>query len=249
MKIDQYLKPKNIPGWLEKVLVSYQRTEYNKIPTYPEVETIVEFYTAHGCNTFVDIGCWLGVLSAQVKKAVNPERHIMIDAVPAYLYLAKNLLTTEQLDANIDIIEMSIIDHEDFPSHLTVNLDDTGNTSSIRTTTKADITVNLPIANPKTCNDAVLEIFNLAPNSAYLKIDLDGVDYSLLKSLLSISYLPSVIHFEAWLWTPSQFKECIAVLEQLESVGYKVPNPIDLLGAEIRVIVISRQQFKNIKVR
>ena len=249
MKIDQYLKPKNIPGWLEKVLVSQQRTEYNKIPTYPEVETIGEFYTAHGCNTFIDLGCWLGVLSAQVKKLVNPSNHIMIDSVPAYLYIAKNLLTREQLDANIDIVEMSIIDSENFPDHLTINLDNTLNTSSIKTTTKADITFNIPISNPKTCNDAVLEIFNLAPNSAYLKIDLDSVDYSFLKSLLSLSYLPSVIHFEAWLMTPSQFKECISVLEQFESVGYKVPNPIDLLGADIRVIVISRQQFKNIKVR
>jgi FkbM family methyltransferase len=249
MKIDQYSKPKNIPGWLEKVLASQQRTEYNKIPTYPEVETIGEFYTNHGCNTFVDVGCWLGVLSAQVKKAVNPNKHIMIDAVPAYLYLAKDLLTREQLDANIDIIEMSIIDREEFPSHLTVNLDNTLNSSSIRTTTKADITVNIPIANPKTCNDAAVEIFNIAPNSTYLKIDLDGVDYSFLKSLLNVSYLPSVIHFEAWLMTPSEFKECIAILAQFEAVGYKVPSPIDLLGADIRVIVISRQQFKTIKVR
>jgi FkbM family methyltransferase len=249
MKIDQYLKPKNIPGWLEKVLVSYQRKEYNKIPTYPEVETISEFYTNHGCNTFVDLGCWLGVLSAQVKKAVNPNKHIMIDAVPTYLYLAKSLLTTEQLDANIELIEMSIIDREEFPSHLTVNLDDTLNTSSIRTTTKADITVNLPIANPKTCNDAAIEIFNLAPNSTYLKMDLDGVDYSFLKSLISLNYLPSVIHFEAWLMTPIEFKECISILAQFEELGYKVPNPLELLGADIRVIVISRQQFKNIKVR
>jgi FkbM family methyltransferase len=249
MKIDQYLKPKNIPGWLEKVLASQQRTEYNKIPTYPEVETIREFYTAHTCNTFVDLGCWLGVLSAQVKKAVNPNKHILIDAVPTYLYLAKSLLTTEQLDANIDIVEMSIIDREEFPSHLTVNLDDTLNTSSIRTTTKADITVNIPIANPKTCNDAAVVIFNLAPNSTYLKMDLDGVDYSFLKSLINLSILPSVIHFEAWLMTPSEFKECISILAQFESLGYKVPNPLELLGADIRVIVISRQQFKNIKVR
>jgi hypothetical protein len=158
-------------------------------------------------------------------------------------------LTTEQLDANIDIVEMSIIDREEFPSHLTVNLDDTLNTSSIRTTTKADITVNIPIANPKTCNDAAVEIFNLAPNSTYLKMDLDGVDYSFLKSLINLSILPSVIHFEAWLMTPSEFKECISILAQFESLGYKVPNPLELLGADIRVIVISRQQFKNIKVR
>jgi FkbM family methyltransferase len=249
MKIDQYSKPKNIPGWLEKVLVSQQQKEYNKIPTYSEVKTIGEFYVDHGCNTFVDVGCWLGVLSAQVKKTVNPDKHIMVDAVPVYLYLAKDLLTREQLDANIDIMEMTIVDSEEFPSHLTVNLDKTIDTSSIRTTTKADITVNIPIANPKTCNDAALEIFSVAPNSAYLKMDLDGVDYAFLKSLLSISYLPSVIHFEAWLITPSQFKECVSILEQFASVGYKVPSPIDLLGAEIRTIVISRQKFRNLKIR
>jgi FkbM family methyltransferase len=249
MKIDQYPKPKNTPGWLEKVLVSQQRAEYIRVPTYSEVETIREFYTAHGCNTFVDIGCWLGILSAHVKKIVNPNKHILIDAVPVYLYLAKELLTREQLDANIDIVEMSIIDSNSFPSHLTIDLDKSGDTSSIRTTTRADITVNLPIANPKTCNEAAVEIFNLAPNSAYLKMDLDGVDYSFLKSLLSLSILPSVIHFEAWLMKTSDFKECVSILEQFSAVGYKVPNPIDLLGAEIRVIVISRQQFKNIKVR
>jgi FkbM family methyltransferase len=249
MKIHQYLKPKNIPGWLEKVLASHQRNVYNSLSTYPEVETIGEFYTSHGCNTFVDVGCWLGVLSAQVKKTVNPDKHIMIDAVPAYLYLAKDLLTREKLDANIDIVEMSIIDSEEFPTHLTVNLDNTADSSSFRKTAGDGITVNIPIANPKTCNDAALEIFNLAPNSAYLKIDLDGIDYSFLESLLSISYLPSVIHFEAWLMDFSDIKKCIDILEQFALVGYKVPNPLDLLGADIRIIVISRQQFKNIKVR
>jgi FkbM family methyltransferase len=249
MKIDQYSKPKNTPGWLEKVLVSQQRAEYNRVPTYPEVETIREFYTAHTCNTFVDIGCWLGVLSAQVKKIVNPDKHILIDAVPVYLYLAKELLTREQLDANIDIVEMSIIDSEEFPTHLTVNLDNTADSSSFRKTAGNGVTVNIPIANPKTCNEAAVEIFNLAPNSTYLKMDLDGVDYSFLKSLINLSILPSVIHFEAWLMTPEAFKECISILAQFESLGYKVPNPLELLGADIRVIVISRQQFKNIKVR
>ena len=144
---------------------------------------------------------------------------------------------------------MSIIDSDNFPSHLTIDLDKSADTSSIRTTTRADITVNLPIANPKTCNEAAIEIFNLAPNSTYLKMDLDGVDYSFLKSLISLNYLPSVIHFEAWLRTPEAFKECISILAQFESLGYKVPNTLEILGADIMVIVISRQQFKNIKVR
>jgi hypothetical protein len=138
-----------------------------------------------------------------------------------------------------------VIDSLQFPKFITVDLDDTIRTSSIKNCQEQlNITVNLPIANPKTCKDAAIEIANLAPLGAYLKTDLDGVDYSFLQELLNINYLPNVVQFEAWLSSTDNVKKCISILEQFAAVGYEVPSPDELTGSRISNIIISRQAYK-----
>ena len=246
MQLDQYSTSKNIPDWLEKVLVTQQRKHFNNLShQYYETAIIKEFYTANSCNTFIDMGCWLGVLSASVKQAVNPNRIILIDAVPAYLYMAKQLLIQEKLSSSVEIIEMSIIDSLQFPTFITVDLEDTISTSSIKNCQdQSNVTVNLPIANPKTSKDAAIEIAELASDNVYLKMDLDGVDYSLLQELLNIGYFPSVIQFEAWMFDRNYGTICVSILEQFSAVGYKVPSLDQLRGSRILNIIISKQAYK-----
>lgn len=251
MQLDQYEKPKNIPSWVEKILFSQQRNRFNNFGQhYYETLIIKEFYTANACNTFIDMGCWLGVLSARVKKYVDPSRLILIDAIPTYLHVAKQLLVQENFSSNVEIFEMSVIDTPTFPKFMTVDLNNTMDSSSIKyAQPESDKTINLPIANPKTCKDAAIEIFNLAPNSAYLKMDIDGVDYSFLQALLNINYFPSVIQFEAWLFHPDYLTNCISILEQFSAVGYKVPSPDELTNLKVCNIIISRQAYKTHRLK
>jgi hypothetical protein len=248
MQLNQYLKLKKIPDWLEKALISQQRKRFDNPSmnhSRNEAMIIKQFYNQNSCNTFIDMGCWLGILSSRVKRSVNPERIILVDAVPVYLHLAKQLLIEEDLSSNVEIIEMTVIDSLQFPKFITVDLDDTIRTSSIKNCQEQlNITVNLPIANPKTCKDAAIEIANLAPLGAYLKTDLDGVDYSFLQELLNINYLPNVVQFEAWLSSTDNVKKCISILEQFAAVGYEVPSPDELTGSRISNIIISRQAYK-----
>jgi hypothetical protein len=251
MQLKQYSTSKNPPYWLEKVLITQQRKHFNNLShQYYETAIIKEFYTANSCNTFIDMGCWLGVLSASVKQAVDPNRIILIDAIPTYLYMAKQLLIQENLASGVDIIEMSVIDSLQFPKFITVDLEDTINTSSIKNCqNQSNITVNLPIANPKTSKDAAIEIADLAPDNVYLKMDLDGVDYSFLQALLNICYFPSVIQFEAWMFDRNYGATCLSILEQFSAVGYKVPSPDELKRSRILNIIISKQAYKIHRLR
>ncbi len=243
MKLEDYQKPTYIPGWLEKVLYVQQQ---EKLPVYKyHAEVVKSFYQEQDCNTVVDLGCWLGAFAYNMKKELNPGKLTIIDAVPTYLYMAKQLLTKNNLQENVEVCEMTVADSpNDNITHFVVNLERTIETSSVLSKVKDNtISFNLPVVRPTSSAQAAVKLFEIAGNNCYMKIDVDGMDYNLISEMGKINFFPRVMHFEAFLFNKNDIMKCLNVLEQLSQFGFKTPKPSEVLDKRIADIIVSRNRY------
>lgn len=240
MKLMDYQKPKNLPGWLEKILLSRQRDAISRSFYKLEATEASKFFEEHQCKNLIDIGVWTGVLSYEIRKRIKSiDRHILIDAVPAYLYTTKSLFENEKLLDNSEVVEMYISDL--MQKYVTVNLENMIDKSKPNDDTLFN--VNFPLAPTVSIEDSVQKVIELAGSDCYLKIDINDPDNNLINKLLDINFYPRVIHFKSPLFTPNQIIICLALLEKLEKAGYKVPELSDLFGKKTVTIISSRKDL------
>lgn len=250
MKLEEYQKPDNLSSWLEKLLIRQQYKRLIDSTFTLEVLHAKKFYQVADCKNLVDIGCWTGVLSYKFRKEFTPNQHYVIDAVPVYLYLTKKLFQTVSLSSDINVLEMTIVDEgSNKPSYFLVDIEDAVNTSNFIAKPPSEKPLfNLPIAPAISCNRALLQIVDVLSNDCYLKMDIDGFDYSLIEAMLSINLYPRVLHFEARLFNVSEVNRLGNILDSLKSVGYKVPELSTLTTNKLVTIITSRHDFHVIKL-
>jgi hypothetical protein len=191
-----------------------------------------ELYKHYNCNTYIDIGCWAGAEAYKFYKDVNPKKTILIDAVPSYLQLAKELFTRESCEnvfAN-ELLMLARTELETWPGYFCVDIDATIDTSTVNGHEDSEwfdhvepykISTSLNIETMSKVPALFKEHIN--SSRCFLKTDLDGLDHQLLRWMFQEGVMPTVIKFEMFTVNPRWLLVCTEFLELCKNAGYAVP--------------------------
>jgi len=234
-----YPRPNHAPLWAITPLRREQLKRLNAPGANAEATLAAELYLEEGCDSLVDLGCWLGVLGLKLKQLLNPKRLYLLDALPLYLFIAQMLFTEQEALADVTFQEMYVLpDDAHQPRYFTV---DFGN--SIRTSTSLKLSYDstrvlalIPVGETVTTAEAIVKLRELCGAAGYLKIDIDGVDYALVNELLQTDFRPKVLHFEGLKHNPDFEYQLFETLESLRRAGYLVPTT-ELIFEESRDMV------------
>jgi hypothetical protein len=180
---------------------------------------IASIINARSLRSYIDLGCWYGVLAREVLAACGPgcpEHVLLADACHPFLSAARrtvNPRVPETLHAAIVPCGEAWADarlalHPTDTSSSSVRAGcggaDDGTGDSVPTVTVTQLLERLPaewIA------------------SAYLKIDLEGLDEAIVRDLIASAVRPAVLHFE---FLPAQWSDP-GTFEFIRAAGYRVP--------------------------
>lgn len=220
------------PQWAIAPLRYQQEAKVKHSPGFDEeVRLAKKLYELEECDTLIDLGCWLGVLGMKFKKVIKPNKLYLIDAIPLYLNVAQTLFKECYIDATF--IEMCIVpDPASFNRRFNVILNDSINTSSAVINKKYDpetIIVSLPttsnIVDPMA---AATALKLLCGEQGYLKMDIDGMDYTLIDAILASDFRPRVLHFEGLKY---QFTDQLKlIIQKIRAAGYQLPPDDQILA-------------------
>jgi hypothetical protein len=148
--------------------------------------------------TLIDLGCWTGVLAAQVLERVLPRAYVGIDAGQWYVELAREFLPDWCQFRSFYLLPDSAVDLCRLDK-LYFTLQDPLNTSGfyIRRVVPQERLAAMPVGKamrPVDFAGWLRHNHDLA--RLYLKIDIEGVDQDVVRALIRTEALPQVLHFE-----------------------------------------------------
>lgn len=178
-----------------------------------EVEEIVRRLTP--ASTFVDVGCWTGVLAYQVLEQVTPTAYLGVDAGLWYVELAREILPDWCRFRSFYLLPDSAVDLNRIDK-LYFTLADPLNTSGFytRRVFAQDRLAAMPVG--KTMRPVDFAAYlqqNLDLARTYLKVDIEGVDQDLVRALVRSEVVPQVLHFELLEKFTSYWPETRAALQ------------------------------------
>ena len=240
--LKNYPDPEHCPEWAIATL-RYQQDKKMDVSVGfdAEAQAAKELYDEENCDVFVDLGSWLGVLSYKFKKTINPETLYILDAIPLYLRMTRNLFLREQIEENVFLGEMCVVtDPEKFNDRFEVNISDSIQTSTIlpQPQLKNKIIVSIPTAPAITPLTASNRLFSLYKNNGYLKLDIDGMDCSLVNAVLDLDTPPKVIHFEGLIDKDKRREEFRTTLKKLKEHGFAVPDDTTVFESGYIMVVL-----------
>lgn len=227
--LNDYHDSDSHPKWAVDILKKQQLEKLNRSPAF-DVQTSIleEFFVNNNCSQLVDIGCWLGVLGYKLYEKIKPKNLILIDALPIYLSLTKDLFTEKYKDSDIILGEMCIHSEPDkFEHYFRLDIENTINTSNLlpkKNQLRKKIVVGVPTATAVTPSEAAYIFKYYLKKDAALKIDLDTMDYFLIRAMLERGFCPSVINFENLVLIENGLNKFNNSLNLLKQFGYKVPE-------------------------
>jgi hypothetical protein len=250
MILKNYPDPEHCPEWATVLLRYQQNNKMSHSPGFDaEAQAAKELYDAENCDVLIDLGSWIGVLSYKFKKIVNPETLYILDAVPLYLRMTRNLFLREKIEGNVFLEEMCVVpDPEKFNNRFEINISDSIQTSTIlpQPDLKNKIIVSIPTTQAITPFNAGIKLSSLYKNSGYLKLDIDGMDCSLVNTILDLPIQPKVIHFEGLIDKDKRREEFKTTLKKLKEHGFSVPNESTVFDSGFIMIVLisSKSQWR-----
>jgi hypothetical protein len=242
MNLKSYPDPEHCPEWATATLRYQQDKKMSFSPGFDaEAQAAKELYDAENCNVFVDLGSWLGVLSYKFKKTVNPETLYILDAVPLYLRMTRNLFLREKIEENVFLEEMCVVQNpEKFNNRFDINISDSIQTSTIlpQPHLKNKIIVSVPTTKSITPFNAGIKLASLYKNNGYLKLDIDGMDCALVNAILTLKTQPKVIHFEGLIDKDFRREEFRTTLKKLKEHGFSVPDESTVFNSGFIMVVL-----------
>jgi FkbM family methyltransferase len=176
-----------------------------------ESEIISQQIRKHKISTYIDIGCWYGFLLKNVMLKNMNINTIAIDAIPAFTKIAKSNCPSKKASFfTYAIVPSSTYENEDFNLNLSDSSKSGFESAGFRIPGLRRITLSDWIA--EECSINVI-------NNSYLKIDLEGLDFNILRSTLSKDVHPIVIHFEVVNRRKFEYPNISSFLKLL---GYKI---------------------------
>ena len=242
MNLKNYPDPEHCPEWATATLRFQQNNKMLFSPGFDaEAQAAKELYDAENCEVFIDLGSWVGVLSYKFKKIVNPKTLYILDAVPLYLRMTRNLFLREQIEDNVFLEEMCVVPNpEKFNNRFEINISDSIQTSTIlpQPQLKNKIIVSVPTTSAITMFSAGIRLSSLYKNNGYMKLDIDGMDCSLVNAILDLKTQPKVIHFEGLIDISIRREEFRLTLKKLKEQGFSVPTDSLVFESDYVMVVL-----------
>jgi hypothetical protein len=164
-----------------------------------EATVIRDFAKRAQLSTYVDFGCWVGLLAEQALKDGDFRRAVLVDAVPACMERTSarvNPAIAAELH-NVALVAASE------PRPFQVPINDT----SCAGFGQPGVPIN--VQQREVC--AFLRSLNLDLAKTYLKVDLEGLDLKIARALHDGQLLPRVLHIE--FGTDGEFDHLRSLLE------------------------------------
>lgn len=247
MNLKNYPDPEHCPEWATATLRFQQNNKMLFSPGFDaEAQAAKELYDAENCEVFIDLGSWVGVLSYKFKKIVNPKTLYILDAVPLYLRMTRNLFLREKIEENVFLEEMCIVPNpEKFNNRFNINISDSIQTSTIlpQPQLKNKIIVSVPTTEAITPFNAGIKLSSLYKNNGYLKLDIDGMDCALVNAVLSLKMQPKVIHFEGLIDKDHRREEFRTTLKKLKENGFSIPDDSIIFDSGFIMVVVITSKY------
>lgn len=201
-------------------------------PMHQEIQDTKYMFEKNNCETYIDIGAWLGVIPFSVYKNVRPKKMIVVDAIPTYLKIAKDHLFVDETYDNVFVEEICILGRknvETWKSYFVVDIDNTIDTSCVTVDENSKCLVNkntirIPTARAETASKMPAMFLDDINNSrCFLKTDIDGNDHYFWKEILASGLRPTVIKFEMFTWDSAQEQLTEELLKIVRDAGYATP--------------------------
>lgn len=226
--LSQYPDPPHCPQWAIGPLEFQQKSKMeSSIALEAETAIVKYFYDLHNCNRLIDVGCWTGVLALKMHKLINPAEMILVDAVPMYLRMSRELFKAHKIN-NVYAEELCIVkDPKAFPGYFKINLSDSINTSNVLEQIdqmKDKIVVQMPTVPAVDVKTATGTLSKLITDQTYFKLDVDSMDYAVITELINSGVKPVAMNFECLIDTPARKNELRRVLKLLGLAGYYIPE-------------------------
>jgi hypothetical protein len=194
-----------------------------------ESKLIKHFYDEEGCDTIIDLGCWLGVLAYKTYNLIKPEKFILIDAIPLYLRMVRELFKKHNIEKNIYAFPMCVVHNpEKFNGYFNLDLNNTIHTSNVlpqRELMKDRIMVGIPTANVVNVSQAASILRPLITPKTHLKIDIDSMDAALVTELIKQNSAPVSLNFECGFGSTTEKLNFFKFIEFLRMHSkYKIPS-------------------------
>ena len=192
----------------EKVLLDKEISEY----FYLESVQISNFINKYKIPYYFDIGCWYGILLNYVLEQNTSVQAIAIDAVKSFIDISQvNCYDLNRSNFyNFAIVPESLEDNTPFLLN------------TIDTSKSGFDTIGYPVRNTKSIKlKEFIDFPNMRYmlNNSYLKLDLEGIDFEILKDIFSNFLKPKAIHFEVLKRTRNNLDE---ILKIIQTEGYSI---------------------------
>lgn len=242
--------PPHCPDWAIGPLKFQQNVRLKHSPGFDAEATVIKhFYDVNGCDTLIDVGCWLGVLALKNYMLIQPKKMILVDAIPMYLRMCRELFKSHNLIENIWALPMCIVpEPEKFNDHFLIDLSNTVSTSNVlpkNDIMKDRIRVNIPTYKPAVTPQKAAEVLStLITNKTYLKIDIDTIDYDLVMGLLKL-VKPTTMNFECMIYNDHLKSKFFKTVEFLKTNGYALPDltTLDLSKYDFIDLFVSNNEW------
>lgn len=195
-----------------------QRDRALKWDSYVRLSDLMaDKYRLECCQSFVEIGCWFGVLSWHLRQKIQPTTHLCVDGVPSFLDIAKQTLESYK-DIEFDNRLLVPDNTTNSIQSIVTKLSETARWTSLFTKFR-DGFDRIETGPNMHFNQFIDKIKDLP--GLYLKTDIDGLDCFFIGQLIK-AFQPNVLDFEVW---PGLMRtEFPKLRENLISNGYQVPE-------------------------
>jgi SAM-dependent methyltransferase len=178
----------------------------------PEAAVIADFIQRLGLDAYIDIGCWYGLLLQEVLARVQPRTVVALDAVQAFVDLAKSRVGEDWASYFCRTVVPTCLIRSPLPEF------------RLHTGDSSESGIGLKGGVPVTTGRTTTLVHFLRRNvpsleRSYLKIDIEGLDSLLVADLVTLGCYPAVLHFEYLPWI--DYSEAF---DALRSSGYKLPD-------------------------
>ena len=174
-----------------------------------EATVIRDLARAARLSTYVDLGCWVGLLAEQTLKDGDFQRAVLVDAVPSCL-ASTSARINPALAVELHNVALVVASE---PRPFQVPLNDT----SCAGFGQPGVTID--VQQKDVCG--FLRSLDLDLAKTYLKVDLEGLDLKISSALRLGGMLPRVLHIE--FGTGAEFDHLRSLLE--DTYAFPEPRP------------------------
>jgi len=164
-----------------------------------EANMIIEGMSRTKAGVYVDCGCWAGLLARDVVKRSSSDKSgpvkfaLLIDGVEYFVQRAEELIQKAATGVVTNFLTALLVPDTTYGSSMRLHISDTSAASVFENRKDSELIIPKQVLTAGKLKETVLP---WDQKSAYVKLDLDGLDISFLKALFRAGYRPAVVHFE-----------------------------------------------------